>query len=157
MRILSAGILLYRYSDAGLQVWIAHMGGPFWARKDAGAWSIPKGEYLQDEDPLAAARREFAEEMGTPAPSADYTLLGSFRQSSGKTVTVFAAEADFRPERILSNTFPLEWPKGSGRIRDFPEVDDAGWFTLSEARTKLVRGQLPVLDSLILQLRGAES
>ena len=157
MRILSAGILLYRYSDAGLQVWIAHMGGPFWARKDADAWSIPKGEYLQDEDPLAAARREFAEEMGTPAPSADYTLLGSFRQSSGKTVTVFAAEADFRPERILSNTFPLEWPKGSGRIRDFPEVDDAGWFTLSEARTKLVRGQLPVLDSLILQLRGAES
>ena len=157
MRILSAGILLYRNSDAGLQVWIAHMGGPFWARKDAGAWSIPKGEYLQDEDPLAAARREFAEEMGTPAPSADYTLLGSFRQSSGKTVTVFAAEADFRPERILSNTFPLEWPKGSGRIRDFPEVDDAGWFTLSEARTKLVRGQLPVLDSLILQLRGAES
>ena len=157
MRILSAGILLYRYSDAGLQVWIAHMGGPFWARKDAGAWSIPKGEYLQDEDPLAAARREFAEEMGTPAPSADYTLLGSFRQSSGKTVTVFAAEADFRPERILSNTFPLEWPKGSGRIRDFPEVDDASWFTLSEARTKLVRGQLPVLDSLILQLRGAES
>jgi predicted NUDIX family NTP pyrophosphohydrolase len=157
VRILSAGILLYRYSDAGLQVWIAHMGGPFWARKDAGAWSIPKGEYLQDEDPLAAARREFAEEMGTPAPSADYTLLGSFRQSSGKTVTVFAAEADFRPERILSNTFPLEWPKGSGRIRDFPEVDDAGWFTLSEARTKLVRGQLPVLDSLILQLRGAES
>jgi len=157
VRILSAGILLYRYSDAGLQVWIAHMGGPFWARKDAGAWSIPKGEYLQDEDPLAAARREFAEEMGAPAPSADYTLLGSFRQSSGKTVTVFAAEADFRPERILSNTFPLEWPKGSGRIRDFPEVDDAGWFTLSEARTKLVRGQLPVLDSLILQLRGAES
>ena len=155
MRILSAGILLYRNSDAGLQVWIAHMGGPFWARKDAGAWSIPKGEYQQGEDPLAAARREFAEEMGTPAPSADYTLLGSFRQSSGKTVTVFTAEADFRPEQILSNTFPLEWPKGSGRIRDFPEVDGAGWFALSEARTKLVRGQLPVLDSLLQHLRSA--
>ena len=155
MRILSAGILLYRYSEAGLQVWIAHMGGPFWARKDAGAWSIPKGEYQQGEDPLAAARREFAEEMGTSAPSADYTLLGSFRQSSGKTVTVFTAEADFRPEQILSNTFPLEWPKGSGRIRDFPEVDGAGWFALSDARTKLVRGQLPVLDSLLQHLRSA--
>ncbi|MCZ2404765.1 NUDIX domain-containing protein [Paenarthrobacter sp. Z7-10] len=157
MRIHSAGILLYRQGDAGLQVWIAHMGGPFWARKDSGAWSIPKGEYLQDEDPLAAARREFAEEMGVAAPTADYQLLGSFRQSSGKIVTVFAAEADFRPERIVSNTFALEWPKGSGRVRDFPEVDGAGWFTESEARSKLVRGQLPVLDSLVRHLQAPGS
>lgn len=154
MRIRSAGILLYRQGGAGLQVWIAHMGGPFWARKDAAAWSIPKGEYLEDEDPLAAARREFAEEMGVPAPEVNYLPLGSFRQSSGKVISVFAAEADFRPDRIVSNTFALEWPKGSGRVREFPEVDDAGWFTESEARTKLVRGQLPVLDSLIRHLQA---
>ncbi|MDQ6740973.1 MAG: NUDIX domain-containing protein [Actinomycetota bacterium] len=155
MKVRSAGILLYRQSDAGLQVWIAHMGGPFWARKDAGAWSIPKGEYLEDEDPLAAARREFEEEMGVPPPAADYRSLGGFRQSSGKVITVFAAVADFRPERIISNTFPLEWPKGSGRVRHFPEVDGAGWFTEPEARTKLVRGQLPVLDSLVQRVQAS--
>ena len=140
MPVRSAGILLYRQATASphgpagalaeagtLEVWIAHMGGPFWARKDERAWSIPKGEYADDEDPLAAALREFAEEMGTPAP---------------------AAEAAFNPEAIRSNTFPLEWPKGSGRIQDFPEIDDAGWFPEQEARLKLVKGQLPVLDAL---------
>ena len=110
-----------------MEVWIAHMGGPFWARKDARAWSIPKGEYLDDEDPLAAAQREFAEEMGTPAPSADYLPLGAFRQPSGKVITVFAAESDFAPEQIVSNTFALEWPKGSGTVRNYPEVDGAKW------------------------------
>jgi predicted NUDIX family NTP pyrophosphohydrolase len=130
------------------------MGGPFWARKDAGAWSIPKGEYLEVEDPLAAARREFAEEMGVPAPSADYLPLGSFRQPSGKVITVFTAESDFEPERIMSNTFSLEWPKGSGIIRSYPEVDHAEWIQEPVARTKLVKGQLPILDALILHLQN---
>jgi predicted NUDIX family NTP pyrophosphohydrolase len=165
MPVRSAGILLYRRGaaplpgsghsagsmpggQAGLEVWIAHMGGPFWARKDAHAWSIPKGEYTEDEDPLVAALREFAEEMGTPPPAADYLHLGEFRQPSGKIITVYVAEQDFRPERIVSNTFPLEWPKGSGRIQDYPEIDDARWFPLPEARLKLVKGQVPVLDAL---------
>jgi predicted NUDIX family NTP pyrophosphohydrolase len=157
MPVLSAGILLYRRPDpALLEVWIAHMGGPFWARKDTHAWSIPKGEYNDDEDPLAAALREFAEEMGTPAPAADYRNLGRFRQPSGKVITVFAAEQDFRPDRIASNTFPLEWPKGSGRIQHFPEIDDARWFTGEEARLKLVKGQLPVLDALVEHVRGQQ-
>lgn len=155
MPVLSAGILLYRRAaPGGFEVWIAHMGGPFWARKDAHAWSIPKGEYGEDEDPLAAALREFAEEMGTAAPAADYRLLGMFRQPSGKVITVFAAEQDFQPERIHSNTFPLEWPKGSGRIQHYPEIDDARWFPEPEARLKLVKGQLPVLDALAEQVRA---
>lgn len=155
MSVRSAGILLYRRDPASdLQFWIAHMGGPFWARKDAQAWSVPKGEYGEDEDPWVAAQREFAEEMGVPPPAADYRLLGSFRQPSGKVITVFAAETDFAPEQIVSNTFPLEWPKGSGTITDFPEMDRAEWATEEEARTRLVRGQLPILDALVEQLRS---
>jgi predicted NUDIX family NTP pyrophosphohydrolase len=153
MSVRSAGILLYRRDPtSALQFWIAHMGGPFWARKDARAWSVPKGEYSEDEDPWVAAQREFAEEMGVAAPAADYELLGAFRQPSGKIITVFAAESDFAPERIVSNTFPLEWPKGSGEITDFPEIDRAEWATEAEARTRLVRGQLPILDALIERL-----
>ena len=154
MPVLSAGILLYRQSPSALEVWIAHMGGPFWARKDAGAWSIPKGEYLDDEDPLAAAKREFAEEMGTLPPTADYILLGTFRQPSGKNITVFVAESDFEPGEIVSNTFSLEWPKGSGVVRSYPEVDHAEWIQEPVARTKLVKGQLPILDALLAHLRA---
>ena len=154
--ISSAGILLYRRGaaagTAGLEVWIGHMGGPFWARKDEHAWSVPKGEYLSDEEPLAAAKREFAEEMGTPAPATDYILLGSFRQSSKKTITVFAAEADFAPQEINSNTFALEWPPGSGKVREYPEIDDARWFPVGVARTKLVKGQIQVLNALLHRL-----
>ncbi|MFJ7750814.1 NUDIX domain-containing protein [Arthrobacter sp. NPDC097144] len=155
--IHSAGILLYRRVPADvageqLEVWIGHMGGPFWARRDDHAWSIPKGEYPPEEDPLAAALREFAEETGTPAPAADYALLGSFRASARKTITVFTAETDFAPERIESNTFSLEWPPKSGRVREYPEMDDAGWFPEPVARTKLVKGQQQVLDALILRL-----
>ncbi|MEE2569912.1 NUDIX domain-containing protein [Pseudarthrobacter sp. J64] len=174
MSVRSAGILLYRWhvserdvaeqddagKDAGtaqLQVWIAHMGGPFWARKDARAWSIPKGEYLEGEDPLVAALREFEEEMGTPAPAAGYVPLGEFRQPSGKLITAFAAESGFQPEVIASNTFPLEWPKGSGNIQQFPEIDDAGWFSEEDARVKLVKGQLAILDALLEMLREEES
>lgn len=157
MPVRSAGLLLYRVggdsvgtpADGQLQVWIAHMGGPFWARKDAHAWSIPKGEYTDQEDPLAAALREFGEEMGSPAPAAEYVLLGEFRQPSGKRITVYTAEQDFRPGHITSNTFPMEWPRGSGRIQHYPEIDDARWFPLPEAREKLVKGQLPVLDALL--------
>lgn len=149
MAVLSAGILLYRLTDAAEpQVWIAHMGGPFWARKDAAAWSIPKGEYAQGEDPFAAALREFAEEVGVPAPEAEYSVLGEFRQPSGKVVTVFAAEADLTVERVLSNTFTVEWPRGSGIVREYPEIDEARWVGLAEARVKVVRGQLPMLDAL---------
>ena len=148
MPTLSAGLLLYRRTDAGLEVLIAHMGGPFWAGKDQRAWSIPKGEYLAGEDPLAVARREFEEELGTAAPDVAYRPLGEFRQRSGKVVTVFAAEADLAVDAVTSNTFPLEWPPHSGRIVEFPEVDDARWVTVEVARAKLVVGQVPALDVL---------
>lgn len=158
MPVRSAGILLYRHAAGpagrGLEVWIAHMGGPFWAGKDERAWSVPKGEYLEGEDPLVAALREFQEEMGTPAPAADYLHLGDFRQPSRKVITVFTAEAEFTPEAIRSNTFPLEWPKGSGRVQDFPEIDDARWFPEQEARLKLVKGQVPILDALLEHVKA---
>ena len=148
----SAGLLLYRFTPT-LEVWLAHMGGPFWSRKDDGAWSIPKGLYEADELPLMAALREFEEEMGVPAPAVEFWLLGEFRQSSGKLVTAYAAESDFQLDTIVSNTFPLEWPKGSGRIQDFPEIDDARWFPLELARSKAVKGQLPLLDALQKKVR----
>ena len=151
--IRSAGLLLYRITPV-LEVWLAHMGGPFWARKDAGAWSIPKGLYEEPENALAAALREFEEEIGVPAPEAEYAPLGEFRQSSGKVVTAYAAEADFAVETLVSNTFPLEWPPRSGRIHDFPEVDDARWFPLGVAQSKLVKGQLPILDALDAKLHA---
>lgn len=149
MTVRSAGILLYRRSPEGhLEVWIAHNGGPHWTGMDTRAWTIPKGLYLDAEDPLMAALREFAEEIGTPAPQADYLELGAFRQPSGKVITAFAAESDFQPEHITSNTFPLEWPKGSGVVREYPEIDDARWFRESEARSRLAKGQVPILDAL---------
>jgi predicted NUDIX family NTP pyrophosphohydrolase len=150
--IRSAGIVLYRRSEAGPEVWIAHMGGPFWSRKDAAAWSIPKGEYVDGEDALAAALREFGEEIGTPAPDVDYVTLGEFRQSSGKIVTAFAAETDFTVETIVSNTFPLEWPPNSGKVQEFPEIDDARWVPLTDARVKLVKGQHAILDAVEARL-----
>ncbi|WP_431277157.1 NUDIX domain-containing protein [Leifsonia poae] len=149
MAVRSAGILLYRRSP-DLQVWIAHMGGPFWARKDEGAWSIPKGivETTDSDGDLAAALREFAEEVGTAAPDAPYAALGEFKQSSGKVIVAFAAEADFAPATIRSNTFPLEWPPRSGKVQEYPEIDDARWFPVDEARSKVVKGQLAILDAL---------
>jgi predicted NUDIX family NTP pyrophosphohydrolase len=143
----SAGILLYRRTH-GLEVWIAHMGGPYWARKDEGAWSVPKGLYAHPEEALVAALREFEEEIGAPPPAAEYDKLGEFRQPSGKVVTVFTAEADFEVDAVVSNTFELEWPPRSGRIVRFPEVDDAQWFPLEVARSKVVKGQRAVLDAL---------
>lgn len=158
MTVRSAGLLLYRWSKSSeLEVWIAHMGGPFWARKKDHSWSIPKGEYLDGENPLAAALREFAEEMGSPAPPADYVELGAFRQPSGKVITAFTAESGFDPERVVSNTFSLEWPKGSGRVQEFPEIDEARWVREPEARLKLVKGQLSILDALISHVGGSGS
>lgn len=143
----SAGILLYRRSP-GLEVFLGHMGGPFWAKRTDAAWSIPKGLLEPGEVPLAAALREFAEEIGMPAPDVLYEPLGDFRQRSGKIVTVYAAEHDLMVGDVVSNTFQMEWPPRSGRMQEFPEIDRAEWFGLSEARVKVVAGQLPVLDEL---------
>jgi predicted NUDIX family NTP pyrophosphohydrolase len=129
------------------------MGGPFWSRKDQHAWSLPKGEFPDDEDALAAAKREFAEEIGTPPPDVEYHLLGVFKQPSGKLITAFAAEApSFQPAEVVSNTFPMEWPKGSGSIKEFPEIDDARWVDEATARIKLVKGQLSIVDALVAHL-----
>ncbi len=152
--VSSAGILLYRVDDRVVRVLIAHMGGPFWARKDNGGWSIPKGEYAEAEEPMAAAAREFAEEMGSPLPAGTLEILGTVRQSSGKRVTAFALAADFDADHIRSNLFELEWPKGSGQLKSFPEIDRAAWFDCATARSKLVKGQVPFLDLLIDKLRA---
>jgi predicted NUDIX family NTP pyrophosphohydrolase len=144
----SAGILLYRLRPAGPEVLLGHMGGPFWARKDDGAWSIPKGEHAPDEEPLAVARREFEEELGSPVPADELVPLGDVRVTSGKVLTVWAAEGDLDASATRSNTFELEWPPRSGRVQEFPEIDRADWFGLDAARSKLVRGQVPFLDRL---------
>ena len=147
MAIMSAGILLYRRTT-DLEIFAGHMGGPFWAKKTEQSWSIPKGIYTDDEEPLAAALREFAEEIGTEPPAANYSLLGEYRQASGKRLTVFAAESDFEVHEISSNTFELEWPPRSGKLQQFPELDEARWLTLDDARVKLVKGQLAMLDDI---------
>lgn len=149
----SAGLLLHRRApDGSVEVLLAHMGGPFWARKDDAAWSIPKGEHGEEEDPLAAARREFAEELGQPVPSGPLVDLGELRQPSGKRLRAFALEADLDVTEIHSNSFTIEWPPGTGRLREFPEIDRAEWFGLESARRKLVRGQVPLLDALVQAL-----
>ena len=143
----SAGLLLYRRRGGELEVLLVHPGGPFWRNKDLGAWSIPKGEVEQGEDPLTVARREFEEETGTPAegPAID---LGSIRQAGGKLVRAWALEGDLDPTAIRSNTFTLEWPPGSGKLARFPEVDRAEFFGLSAAKAKLNPGQVPFLERL---------
>ena len=145
----SAGIVLYRFAGEEPQVLLVHPGGPFWRNRDAGAWSIPKGEYAADEDPLAVAKREFEEELGMPPPSGEYVRLGEVRQRGGKTVTAFATQGDFDPRQLESNRFEIEWPPKSGRRALFPEVDKAEWFALAEARTRIIGGQLPFIDSLV--------
>ena len=137
-----------------LEVLLGHMGGPFWARKDAGAWSIPKGELGDGEDPLAGARREFAEELGHAPPDGPLLELGEIRQRAGKRVIAFAVEGDFDPARIEPGTFELEWPPRSGRVLEFPEVDRVAWFGVPAAREKVVRGQVELLDRLA-QARAA--
>jgi predicted NUDIX family NTP pyrophosphohydrolase len=151
----SAALLVYRLTaEDELEVLVAHMGGPFWARRDAGAWSIPKGECENGEDALATARREFAEEMGAPAPAGEPVYLGEWRQPSGKIIISYAVQGDFDLSGFRSNTFSLEWPRGSGVAQEFPEMDRAEWMTVDRAATKLVKGQLPILAALQQLLRG---
>ncbi|OBG19588.1 NUDIX domain-containing protein [Mycobacterium sp. 852002-51057_SCH5723018] len=146
---LSAGLLLYRTPGGIVEVLIAHPGGPFWARKDDGAWSLPKGEYTDGEDPWTVAQREFHEELGLPPPAGPRADLGALKQPSGKVVTAFAVEGDLDVTDTRSNTFELEWPRGSGRMREFPEIDRVGWFPVTQARTKLLKGQRAFLDRLM--------
>ena len=145
----SAGILLYRLKGGAPEVLLVHPGGPFWTGKDVGAWSIPKGEYGEDEDPQACARREFEEETGTALPPAALADLGTARQKSGKLVAAWAVEGDLDAGAIRSNTFEMEWPPRSGRMRAFPEVDRAGWFGLDQAREKLNPAQTAFIDRLV--------
>ena len=149
MAKLSAGLLLHRGTGEALEVLLVHPGGPFWARKDEGAWSIPKGEYLAGEDPLEAARREFDEELGTSPPDGPLLDLGEVRQAGGKHVVAWALRGDLDVDEITSNTFEMVWPPRSGQVQSFPEIDRAGWFTVEEARVKLLSGQLPFLDRLV--------
>lgn len=148
MPVLSAGLLLHRRVGELTEVLIGHPGGPFWARKDDGSWSIPKGEYGSAEDPWDAARREFAEELGCPAPEGPRRDLGTVRQPSGKMLTVFAVAADLDISGFRSNTFTLEWPKGSGRLREFPELDRVAWLPTAEAHAKLLKSHRVFLDRL---------
>jgi predicted NUDIX family NTP pyrophosphohydrolase len=150
----SAGILLYRFRPAGPEVLLGHMGGPFWAKKDDGGWSIPKGEHGPDEDPLAVARREFEEELGRPVPAQELVALGTQKVTSGKVLAVWAGEGDLDATAAVSNTFELEWPPRSGRMQEFPEIDRADWFGLDAARSKLVTGQVPFLDRLRDRISG---
>lgn len=140
---------MYRIADGVVEVLIGHPGGPFWARKDDGAWSIPKGEYEPDDDPWAAAQREFAEELGCPVPAGARTDFDPVKQPSGKVLTVFAVAADLDVGEARSNTFTLEWPRGSGRLQEFPELDRVGWLPVAQARRKLLKGQVVFLDRLL--------
>ncbi|MFJ1460652.1 NUDIX domain-containing protein [Nocardia sp. N2S4-5] len=156
----SAGVLLFRRAPE-VRVLLGHMGGPLWARKDAGAWSIPKGEYEPEtEDSLPAARREFTEELGLPVPDGDWVALGEVRYGSGrgkKQVLVWAVEGDLDPERVVPGTFEMEWPPRSGQLREFPEIDRAEWFDLTTAHEKLGTGQRPFLQRLADHLDGVRA
>jgi predicted NUDIX family NTP pyrophosphohydrolase len=149
----SAGILMYRTGVRGTEVLLIHPGGPFWARKDAGAWSIPKGLVNPGEEPLAAARRELGEETGCQAPADGFVFLGDFRQPSRKIVSAYAVAGDFDLAHFRSNTFRMEWPPRSGAMLEFPEADRAEWFPLGEAEVRILRGQRPVLAALVDRLR----
>ena len=144
----SAGLLLYRGHPDRLEVLLGHPGGPFWARKDDGAWSVPKGEYTEGEDPWTVAQREFTEEVGKPPPPGSRLDLQPVRQPGGKIVTVFAVHADLDLSDTVSNTFTMEWPRGSGRLQEFPEIDRLAWLDLAEARVKVLTGQRPLIDEL---------
>ena len=144
----SAGLLIYRRGGDAIEVFLVHPGGPFWAKKDDGAWSIPKGEYLPGEDPLLAAKREVTEETGVTA-SGDCVPLGEVKQAGGKLVRAWACEMDFDASTIVSNTFSMEWPPKSGRMQEFPEVDRAAWFSIPRAKQKLIAAQVAFVDRLL--------
>ncbi len=143
----SAGLLMYRSQEGALEVFLVHPGGPFWAKKDLGSWSIPKGEFDPDDDPLASAKREFEEETGFAAVG-EFKLLAPLKQPSGKIVHAWAFEGDCDPKAINSNTFSIEWPPRSGKMQAFPEVDRAGWFTIDAAKKKILKGQVGFLEEL---------
>jgi predicted NUDIX family NTP pyrophosphohydrolase len=145
---LSAGVLMYRSRNTGLEVFLVHPGGPFWTRKDAGAWSIPKGEYSEGELPLEAAKREFREETGFAADG-DFVDLGTVKQPGGKVISVWAVEGDCDPAQMVSNVCLIDWPPRSGLKMEIPEVDRGEWFAIDAARDKILKGQLPFLDLLI--------
>jgi len=151
MPVVSAGLLLYRLIDGEPEVLLVHPGGPFWQGKDLGSWSVPKGEVDAGEDPLVAARREFAEETGFPVVG-EARSLGEVRQRSGKRVHAWAVRGDVDPARLESNDFELEWPPRSGRVQKFPEVDRAEWFNLDEARRRILPAQIPLIDRLSVLL-----
>jgi predicted NUDIX family NTP pyrophosphohydrolase len=144
----SAGLLLYRHTEVGLEVLLGHMGGPFFAKRDAGAWTVPKGEYEPDEPAWEAARREFREELGLEPPDGEAMALGEVRQTNGKTVTAWAIEADLDPAAIAPGTFVMEWPPKSGRTQEFPELDRVAWFGLDRGREVIVKAQSAFLDRL---------
>lgn len=146
--VRSAGLLVYRRAGANIEVLLGHMGGPFWARRDEGAWTVPKGEYEPDEPAEDAARREFQEELGQPPPAGELLPLGEVRQSNGKVVTAWAVEGDLDPATVVPGTFEMEWPPGSGRLQTFPEVDRVAWWGLNEARARLVKAQRAFVDRL---------
>ncbi|HEU4914675.1 MAG TPA: NUDIX domain-containing protein [Candidatus Saccharimonadales bacterium] len=147
MKKQSAGIVLYR-KTAVIEVFLAHPGGPFWAKKDAAAWSIPKGEYQDDEDELSAAKREFKEETGQEVPGSAFVSLGDFKVTSNKIVKAWAAEGDIDPKHVKSNTFEMEWPPKSGKTSEFPEVDKVAWFPLAVAVEKVTKGQVQIIEKL---------
>ena len=151
----SAGLLLHRRNDRGREVFLVHPGGPHWSKKDFGSWSIPKGEYTDDENPLAAALREFNEETGFTV-AGEFVALGTVRQAGGKLVSVWAHEGDCDPAKLTSNHCKLQWPPRSGRMIEFPEVDRGGWFSLHEAHDRILASQKPILD-LLLQKLGENS
>lgn len=153
---ISAGILLFRRTNGAIEVFLAHMGGPFWAKRDVGAWSIPKGLVDPGEELLDAARREFAEETGIHVEG-PFLSLGSIQQKAGKIVHAWACEGDADPAKVQSNTMRIEWPRGSGRWQTFPEVDRCAWFSLAEAKKRIVAGQAELLDRLDKLLAGEES
>ena len=149
----SSALLLYKTDDFGLELFIGHMGGPFWARKDNGGWSIPKGEQDdQEENLLDLALREFKEEIGVEPPECEYMRLGDFKQPSGKTIVTYIGEVAEKLEFRVSNTFEMEWPKGSGKIVDFPEIDRAAWYSVRAAKEKVVKGQIPIIEALESEL-----
>jgi predicted NUDIX family NTP pyrophosphohydrolase len=155
MKKRSAGILMYKKSGPDLRLLLVHPGGPFWANKDLGAWSIPKGEYGEGEEPLAAAKREFCEELGA-APSGEFLDLGALVQPGRKEVIAWAVEGDFPVAELKSNAFELEWPPKSGRKKQFPEVDRAEWFIPADARRKILPGQVEFIDRLLARIGHVE-
>ena len=148
VRKWSAGILMFRKRESSLQLFLVHPGGPFWRNKDAGAWSIPKGEYEEGKDPLAAAKREFLEETGIEADG-EFLPLGEIKQPSGKVITAWALEGDCEPSAVRSNMFSMQWPPKSGRQQEFPEVDRAAWFSVMEAKKRIVKGQIGFIDRVV--------